>query len=597
MFNQSSDRVDYGELLSIYPDYELDQAVGLTYSLDMEALLGIPICLEMHNDMNNSSKTNPLYVLEAIRRIKKKLSIFCNVGCIKVPQKESKLYALLEDTIHEVRMPNKSNFHPKLWVLKYHNINNKNEKKIKIIVLSRNLTFDQSLDVAVNMEGKVGTNNNSKNQPLVDLITFVSQFDKSNKNYKELCNDIINVDKFDTKNEFEDYNFYPFGIYGKKDKQFKWIPSKNKIDPMDLFKNCHSLFVVSPFLTENIITDMLTYDNTKLESGPLKRCLITREKSITKNIFDGFNFRNGKGVWTVNPALCSNDDFEDDGLFGQENRDIHAKIYYVEKYNEPNKLYIGSLNASKNAFYHNVEFLVELSYKKWKISFDAFFKDIIGDINKSPFFHNDVFVKPEEDDEEPIDFRDEIYSIESASVSADGDETYSIIIKSNNNYDDVTIKPFFSKNDIQRLSKEVVFKGLPIDKLSNLFLLTKKNKDCLVRLEVMGIPTEERENALFNDIISNKASLMAYMKYLLDEDYDADSLGELFESHSGDENISDEYSFLYEKDLYENMLKASVIHPERIDYMCDVIDKIDSNKIDEEFKKLIDLFKNIRRKK
>lgn len=37
-FDQNSNRVDYGELLSVDVDYELDQAVGLTYS-DMEALM------------------------------------------------------------------------------------------------------------------------------------------------------------------------------------------------------------------------------------------------------------------------------------------------------------------------------------------------------------------------------------------------------------------------------------------------------------------------------------------------------------------------------------------------------------------------------
>ena len=42
-FDQNNDRVDYGKLLSADAYYELDQAVGLTYSLDMEALMGIPL--------------------------------------------------------------------------------------------------------------------------------------------------------------------------------------------------------------------------------------------------------------------------------------------------------------------------------------------------------------------------------------------------------------------------------------------------------------------------------------------------------------------------------------------------------------------------
>lgn len=183
-FDQNNDRVDYGKLLSADAYYELDQAVGLTYSLDMEALMGIPLCLGMHGEMTTGQKNNPLYVLEAIRRTGKKLSIFCNVGCIKVPKAESRLYALLEDSIHEVRMPNyTNNFHPKLWVLQYHNIHD-GRVLIKIVMLSRNLTFDQSMDVAADMDGFVGSTINPKNQPIADLLTFVSQFDSNKNRYK-----------------------------------------------------------------------------------------------------------------------------------------------------------------------------------------------------------------------------------------------------------------------------------------------------------------------------------------------------------------------------------------------------------------------------
>ena len=42
-FDQNNNRVDYGELLIEDPVFELEQAVGMTYSLDMEALMGIPL--------------------------------------------------------------------------------------------------------------------------------------------------------------------------------------------------------------------------------------------------------------------------------------------------------------------------------------------------------------------------------------------------------------------------------------------------------------------------------------------------------------------------------------------------------------------------
>ena len=67
-FDQNNNRVDYGELLIEDPVFELEQAVGMTYSLDMEALMGIPLCLGMRGEMTSGQRNTPLYVLEAIRR-------------------------------------------------------------------------------------------------------------------------------------------------------------------------------------------------------------------------------------------------------------------------------------------------------------------------------------------------------------------------------------------------------------------------------------------------------------------------------------------------------------------------------------------------
>ena len=277
-FDLKNNRVDYGELLSAdLAEYELEQAVGLTYSLDMKALMGIPLCLGMHTELTSSQRNNPLYVLEAIRRTGKKLSVFCNIGSIKVPKStsgsEGRLYALLENSIHEVRMPDsKTNFHPKLWVLQYKNVFD-GRTLIRIVAMSRNLTFDQSLDLAVNLDGFVGNEINPKNQPIADLLTYVSQFDKSKTSYKQLIENVRRVQKFQLLDCFDDYKFHPFGIYGKSENGIEKIPVRRKLKTANsLFENCDSLLVVSPFLSESTITDMLYGKRT-----PERRCLITKK--------------------------------------------------------------------------------------------------------------------------------------------------------------------------------------------------------------------------------------------------------------------------------------------------------------------------------
>ncbi len=594
-FDQNNDRVDYGELLSEDAYYELDQAVGLTYSLDMEALMGIPLCLGMHGEMTTGQKNNPLYVLEAIRRTGKKLSIFCNVGCIKVPKAESRLYALLEDSIHEVRMPNyKNNFHPKLWVLQYRNIHD-GRVLIKIVTLSRNLTFDQSMDIAVDMDGFAGGKINPKNQPIADLLTFVSQFDSNKNRYKQLIENVRRVENFNLLDCFDDYEFHPFGIYGKDDNGIKKVFTKeHHKTPREMFRDCYALFVVSPFLSETVISDLLDDYSKNPESGPVRRCLITRDSSVTKRIYDAFNRREGDGVWVINPALSSNDALEDGDTYGYVNRDIHAKVYFTEKYDEAKKLYLGSLNASNNAFDHNVEFLLELTYKPYHASYWSIKDDFIptdDEKNGCPFVQMTSFEEMEKSEEESnVDFREVVYAVKAAEVVAE-ESAFTIKVSCDRSYEGVTIRPFYVKTNIQPLTKDVVFKGISLNNLSNMFILTKEGSDCLIRLEVSGMPTEEREDAIFNDIISNRPMFMTYMRYLLDEDfYDSVSFEELLSLSREAGDNPEGYGFSVEPDIYERMLKAAAEYPERFDSMYEVVEKIDDDKIGEEFKQLLELF-------
>lgn len=137
----------------------------------------------------------------------------------------------------------------------------------------------------------------------------------------------------------------------------------------------------------------------------------------------------------------------------------------------------------------------------------------------------------------------------------------------------------------------MIFEGVALNSLSNMFVLTKDGADCLIRLEVTGMPSEEREDAIFNDIISNRPMFMTYMRYLLDEDfYDSISFEELLSQSKEVGDKSEGYGFAVEPDIYERMLKAAAEYPERFDSMYEVVEKIDDEKIGEEFKQLLELF-------
>ncbi len=582
-FDQNTNRVDYGSLLIEDIEYELEHAVCLTYSLDMEALLGVPLCLGMRGEMTSSQRSNPLYVLEAIRRTGKKLSVFCNAGCIKVPKSESRLFALMENCIHEVRMPNfKYNFHPKVWVAQYRNTVD-SRTLIKVIVMSRNLTFDQSMDMAVEMTGFVGEKPNSKNQPLADMLQFVSQFDNKKSTINELIKNLMHVAQFELLDCFDTYNFHSFGIYGKSENGIKKIVNKGTFRPANsLFKNCSSLMVVSPFLTESTVLDIL--------QGVERKCLITRDLSVTRGIFSAFNNNPDDGIWVVDPVFSSNDALEDNESYGFADRDIHAKVYYTEKYGEPHKLYVGSLNASYNAFNNNVEFLVELSYKSYHSSYWSIKNDFIPE-KESPFIKMLSFTEQASDvTAKDVDFREEVYSITSAEVVSN-DGIFSLKVYSNTEFFGVTIRPFYLKASAKPLTKEVNFEDVALNNLSNMFIITKNGQECLIKLNVLNMPEQEREDAIFNDIIKNRPMFMTYMRYLLDEDfYDTVGFEEMLARESGENDYSEVYGFDIEPDIYEKMLRAAADNPERFDAMYEVVEKLEDNVIGEEFRHLLDIF-------
>lgn len=166
-----------------------------------------------------------------------------------------------------------------------------------------------------------------------------------------------------------------------------------------------------------------------------------------------------------------------------------------------------------------------------------------------------------------------------------------MIVHSETDFDDVTIRPFYLKASTKPLTKEVIFDDVALNNLSNMFIVSKGGCDCLVRLNVLDMPEQEREDAIFNDIIKNRPMFMTYIRYLLDEDfYDTAGIEEMIANESGDFGCNQGYGFNIEPDIYEKMLRAAAENPERFDAMYEVVEKLENDIIGEEFKQLLDLF-------
>jgi HKD family nuclease len=551
MFDTIQNRLNYGELLQPDFGYNLEFAVGLTYSLDLEALLGVPISMGLLDEMDTSLRNNPFYMLEAIRKSSDKIAIFCNAGGISLPQNIQSVYSLLENSVFEVKLPNKQNFHPKLWFIKY--TDNSLKSYIKLIVLSRNLTFDNSLDFAFELVGEIKNVTRNKNKPLFDMLNFVANF--SNKTKKEkiisLANDVLHVKEFDIASPFEDYDFLPFGINGS-----------DKVNT-EMFDGNRDILVVSPFLSDDIVG--------KISKATGQKALITRKSSINQKTLNSFD-----SVYITNDFLIDNEYCP--------KQDIHAKLYFTNC-DGGNHLYLGSANASHNAFYNNVEFLIKLKYAACMGSYKQIFDDLISQ-EKSPFVSipsisdiEDIVVSEELSDA----IKEVIWAIKGAKVIEKGGvydvEVYASKLKADK---DIRIAPLQRPLPLVPFEQTTVLKNILLKQLSDFYILMADGKKLVVKIETKNIP-QGRDDAVYQDIINSKPAFLSYVSFMLSDNYwesayeQAEYL-KLLDKNSQNINGDDITAAVYEK-----MLKAVVKNPNRLKEIADVIRRLDKNVVGDEF--------------
>lgn len=562
-FNPEENRLDYSQMLCPPPGYDLEFAVGMTYSLDMEALLGVPVSLGMFEDYDSSATQNPFFLLEAIRKCSDKLAIFCNADGIKMPQNIRPVYALLENSIFPVSLERNANFHPKLWVIKYHS--ETEAAVIKVIVLSRNLTFDRSMDIAVEVTGTIGQETKEENRSLADMLYFVKKYAAAGKQnaISSLARDVLRVEKFQCEDPFESCRFLPFGIPRYKNQASQMVD------------DAQSLIVVSPFLSDSIVE--------RLGNGPYETTLVTRLNSVTQKAWDSFQH-----IYVPSEMLLDDELLGDADQQSVAKRDLHAKIYF-KSVGSKHYLYLGSLNASANAFFHNVEFMLELKYKPYFASYSAVFDDlVIG----NPMFEQledlpTIPVIPES--EETMDgLRDVLDSITGASVQAEG-EQYELTISCGLLQKPAEIAPIYRSASFEPLQDKVEFHNMLLRELCELYVIRRGNQYCIAKIPTEGIP-EDRDSAIYNAVIGSKSGFLAYVAFLLADNFTEAGI----EQQELMERLTigaDTTETVIPSALYERLLRTAAFYPKRLDEVEKIMERVSPELVDDSFRALIRTFR------
>ncbi len=342
MLHPKYNRIDYGEQLNPPDGYELSYAVGTSYSLDLEALMILPVALFYAQKLDGNPDVLRYDMLDAITKATDKITVFYQNGQLKVPQKYHYLMAYWENGIQPVTMPDHvSSFHPKVWVIRHES---KEAPPIfRVLVTSRNLTFACDWDMAFSTDGTVTDKEQPKNQPLTHFLQYLNTTGKK-KIPASFITDLQKV-KFDLPDKFDAFKFTPIGISNPE-------TTKPYVNPVTASKAAwDEMLIVSPFVDKTTLTAIYKATNKK-------PYLLSRKEELdgvdeeTLNLFDCWQF------YTYFEKAEFNPEFED-GITEPLAQHLHAKLF-VAMLDKVPYWYLGSANCSDPAQGRNVEFIVEL---------------------------------------------------------------------------------------------------------------------------------------------------------------------------------------------------------------------------------------------
>ena len=609
MLNPNNDRLDYGQLLSPPAGYYLDFAVGTTYSLDLDALVGASLALGLSEETDSVLMNNPVCLLEALRSTGDKVALFCEGGQIGIPGKVTPLYILLEKMVFPVKTMRRKtiaaypSFHPKFWLIRY----KKSEKELlyRVVVLSRNLTFDRSWDITFYMDGH-NTKKESKkamqqNEPICDFLRYLLTQLPSDENGKEkakeirlLIKELSEVVFEPAEKEFYDFEFIPNGIRNSRGEYYSF-------DQTELFNETfHEIMIMSPFLSGGIIRNF-NDRNIKSPIQDAKYMLITREMSLEKlKPEDVSNF----SIYTMRDSVIDGEMAISDENENAQKQDIHAKVYMMRKYST-SSLYLGSLNASHNAVYGNIEFMIKLTAKNRYLNLEKLKASLFcGDENNpdNPFQLTPLgkaIIDKAGDKSDILNsvIKDINRCNPLAEVSKESEEYYSIRVYFDE-YDlkdfKVTLRPLLSNRTVE-FGKEMMFDKLTVTQLSEFYVLSVSDGETslerVIVIQTKGLP-DDREKAVVSSVVSNRECFYRYIAFLLGDD---SILSALESSILGSNALSKQNKQAYNLPaLYEKMLQTAAVAPEKfkgIEYLIKTISE--DGIIPESFKKLYETFRKV----
>jgi hypothetical protein len=348
--------------------FRFDEGVGTTYSLDLLALLTVPLAFtlfEQQDEEDPRAGVDSLEILESLRRHADQLTVFCHAGRTFLPKKFYPQLAFVEDAIVPCKPHVPGAFHSKVWVLRW--VNDSGGVQYRVLVLSRNLTFARSWDTLLKLDGKVLPSRRTaiaRNRGLSDFVRALPTFatppvnTQISQRTERLASELDRTE-FELPNGMTDLRFWPMGI----DDRVR--------DPLAVKGD--RLLVVSPFVSLRRLEELAEgREEVALVSARSELARLARKP---KGIGRFFGLKD-RAVLEVDSEHEEKPESETEAI---QQSDLHAKMYVSESGWDAH-IWTGSANATEAAFKRNVEFVVELIGPRKQFGIDALMQQEKGEI-------------------------------------------------------------------------------------------------------------------------------------------------------------------------------------------------------------------------
>lgn len=552
MLDPAKHRLDYGQQLRPPPGHVLGSAIATSYSLDLDALMAASLALALDQTLEGDLDDEQLALLESLDRLRGKLLVFHQRGRIAAPPRYNRLYTLLEPLTVAVPAANAFGaFHPKLWLLRYEPLDKGEPEQFRLLVLSRNLSFDRSWDLAVCIEGKSARRGNTDPALLAFLDSLRAP--RRNSRLKNMRAALAQV-QWEQPERFSGLRFLhgapggsaPFALEGRIDE----------------------LLVMSPFLDAG--DGSLLQSLQRRCSAAADRTLISRADTLDRI---GAATLKGWRCLSVQPDIVNGEDRLEQKE--PQPQDLHAKLI-VARQGGTAVWHIGSANMTNAAFGRgdgaprNTEVMLRLQgsssvagpaplLQQWAQA-GVFVAHEFGDV-------------PAPDPQQDQALRQLVHALGSANwsqaVHGDGSTSFQLELS-------VDPLPPLPAGHAVSVSPLALDAARPLAANLRWDDLKLAELSAYIRIEIMAAQNRhvfavqtrfaadllaERRSAVFKDLVNDTDKILHYLRLILDDDAvkRGGSGGK-----KGDGGGLDMFDLDGHEGLYEQLLRAAAREPRRL---------------------------------